>query len=82
MTTVRLNRELKEKIETISQTEHITKSDVIKQALEIYFSIYYSEKTPYELGEVFFGIHGSGRKDSSTNYKEIIRKKIYEKRNH
>ncbi len=82
MTTVRLNKELESKIDTIAQTEHITKSDVIKQALENYLFMYYSEKTPYELGKHLFGKHGSGKKDSSVKYKEIIKNKINEKHNH
>jgi len=82
MTTVRLNKKLEDQIEAIASTEHITKSDVIKKALEDYCDTYYTNKTPYELGENLFGRHGSGRKNGSTNYKKIISNLIHEKRNH
>ncbi|MES0490707.1 MAG: ribbon-helix-helix protein, CopG family [Leptospirales bacterium] len=82
MTTVRLNKELEDQIDAIAQNEHITKSDVIKKALENYCTTFYSEKTPYEIGKELFGRQGSGRKNGSTNYKNIINKIIHEKRNH
>jgi len=82
MTTVRLNKELEDQVEAIAETEQITKSDVIKEALVHYCNTYYSDKTPYELGENLFGQYGSGRKDGSTNYKNSIKKIIHEKRNH
>jgi len=80
MATVRLTKELEAKIENVSQNEHITKSDIIKQALESYLAVYYCEKTPYELGKHLFGKHGSGKKDGSTGYKKLIKGKIGEKR--
>jgi len=80
MTTVRLNKELEAKIDSMALAEHISKSEVIKLALESFLSQYYSEKTPYEPGQHLFGKHGSGRKNGSVKYKEIIKRKIGEKR--
>ena len=56
MTTVRLNKELEDQIEAIAQNEHITKSDVIKKALENYCATFYLEKKKLILYQIIRNI--------------------------
>jgi predicted DNA-binding protein len=71
MISVRLSKELEDKIELLSKQENVTKSDIVKEALENYITEKEKEKglNPYELGEEFFGRHGSGKENLSETYK-------------
>ena len=40
------------------------------------------EKTPYELGNEFFGKYSSGQEDLSSTYKQKLQDKIYAKNSH
>ncbi|SKA03879.1 ribbon-helix-helix domain-containing protein [Selenihalanaerobacter shriftii] len=79
MISVRLSKELEEKINLLSQQEDITKSDIVKEALEMYMEKQEQQTKPYDLGEEFFGKYGSGQGDLSTTYKTKVREKINEK---
>ncbi|MEW6623424.1 MAG: ribbon-helix-helix protein, CopG family [Bacillota bacterium] len=79
MISVRLPRDLENKINYLSETEGITKSDIIKEALEKYLKDKENHIHPYKLGEELFGRFGSGKKDMSSTYKQKVRKKINEK---
>jgi predicted DNA-binding protein len=82
MASIRLSPELEEKLKTFSEVENITKTDIIKQALQAYFSEYEKKKFPYELGKDLFGKYGSGHKDLSKTYKKVLKGKLYEKHSH
>lgn len=82
MISVRLSKELEDKIELLSSQENLTKSDIIKEALNKYIIEYEKKCKPYELGEELFGKHGSGKNDSSESYKKKVREKINEKMSH
>lgn len=82
MISIRLSKEMEEKIEILSKKESITKSDIVKEALERYFTEQEKKMKPYELGENFFGRHGSGKGDLSLTYKGKVRDKINEKMSH
>ena len=79
MLSVRLPKELEEKIELLSEQENTTKSDIVKQALEKYIDKKEKQAQPYDLGKELFGKYGSGKGDLSTSYKQEVRKKINEK---
>ncbi|SDC82069.1 MULTISPECIES: CopG family ribbon-helix-helix protein [unclassified Candidatus Frackibacter] len=79
MISVRLSKELEEKINLLSQQKDLTKSDIVKEALEMYIEKEEEQKKPYELGEEFFGKYGSGQGDLSTQYKKKVSEKINEK---
>lgn len=82
MISVRLSDELEEKINKLSSQENLTKSDIIKKALENYFEEKEEQTNPYELGEDLFGKHGSEKGKLSKSYKEKVREKINEKNPH
>lgn len=82
MISVRLSKELEEKIELISKQENVTKSDIIKEALNEYITDHQKKRSPYDLGNELFGQYGSGKGDLSKSYKKKVREKIYEKMSH
>jgi predicted DNA-binding protein len=82
MTSIRLSKELEEKINSLAERENITKSEIIKKALDKYFESYEQKVSPFELGKEFFGEYGSGNGDLSASYKKKVRTKIHDKMSH
>lgn len=82
MTSIRLPKELEEKLNSFAERENVTKSEIIKEALENYFDDYEEKTNPYDLGKEFFGRYGSGQGDLSVSYKKKVRNKIIEKVSH
>jgi len=79
MLSVRLPKELEEKINMLSEQENSTKSDLVKKALEKYINEKEKQSQPYDLGKELFGKYGSGEGNLSVRYKQEVRKKIDEK---
>jgi len=79
MISLRLPDELANKLNQVSKTEKITKSEVIKRALKIYFEKYRNDHSSYDLGKDLFGEYGSGDGNLSVNYKIILKDKLREK---
>ncbi len=82
MLTVRLDPELEEFLNQYSEDRDLTKSSIVKEALELYFREKKIHEDPFGLGEEFFGQFGSGQKDRSTTYKQRVKKKLREKHSH
>jgi predicted DNA-binding protein len=82
MISVRLSKELEDKIELLSKQENLTKSDIIKEALNKYIIDHEKKRNPYELGRELFGKNGSGKGKLSESYKKKVREKINEKMSH
>ena len=82
MTSVRLNKELKDELDKLSKLKNKSRSVIIKEALVEYMAKERLHTTPYEIGEKYFGKRGSGQKDLSVTYKSRIKSKIREKRSH
>jgi len=80
MTTVRLPGELEHKLDVLSKEKQTSKSEIIKEALESYFSEAENEKDSYESGIGYFGLHGSGDGKLSVQYKSRLKEKIHAKR--
>lgn len=83
MLAVRLNETLEQELTSFSKLNTKTKTDVVKEALELYFKTQRenNKKTAYELGEAFFGVHDSGSEDLSRTYKRKLKEKLSEKHN-
>jgi len=81
MTTVRLPADMERKLESISKAQKKTKSEIIKDALEMFMEQEHLNYSSYELGEDLFGQYGSGRNDLSKNYKKILKNKLNDKYN-
>ena len=74
--TIRLSKELEEKLRRIAIAERKSKSKLIKEALVHFFETRDNNNSPYELGKEYFGKYGSGRTDLSINRKKLLRDKI------
>ncbi|MDR1997766.1 MAG: ribbon-helix-helix domain-containing protein [Candidatus Margulisbacteria bacterium] len=79
MATVRLPQEIEHKLAVVSRTKHKSKSDLIREALDIFFYREESALDSYELGKAYFGRYGSGRGELSREYKEILKRKLHAK---
>ena len=79
MLTVRLPEKMERKIDKEARYRHSTKTEVVKEALELYFSRKEQQSSPFELGEDLFGRYGSGRGNNSARYKERLKEKIAKK---
>jgi len=82
MLNVRLNEELEKKLKQYSLDEDISKSSIVKEALEQYFSKKEASKSPFSLGSDLFGLEGSGNRNASKSYKKSIKQKLNEKYSH
>ena len=80
ITTVRLPLETRNKLLTLSKVKRKTKSDIIKESLDMYYENEENGIDSYTLGEPYFGNYSSGEGDLSTTYKERIKKKLADRK--
>ena len=76
MIAVRLPDIMEKKLNTYAETLNKTKTDVVREALALYFKKNEHNQTPYAIGEALFGKYSSGRGDLSTTYKQKLKEKI------
>ena len=76
ITTARLPPDTRSKLLSLSRAKNKTKSDIIKESLEMYYEYEEKEIDSFTLGEPYFGKYNSGGGDLSTSYKERIKKKL------
>ena len=81
VTTVRLPIETRNKLLALSRIKGKTKSDIIKESLDIYYEREESEIDSYTLGLPYFGKYNLGEGDLSTTYKERIREMLRARQN-
>jgi len=79
--TVRLGKKLEHFIEEESKNEGITKSQLVRECIAEYYNKVKTGKSPWELGNNYFDLYGSGSSDLSVNRKKILRNKIHGKKN-
>ncbi len=80
MLTVRLSNELEKKLQKYAKKSNQTKTDVVKEALNLLFKMQDEQnKTPYELGEELFGKYSSNKQNLSATYKKRLKEKLSEK---
>lgn len=82
MLTVRLSADEEEMLNAYCQREGISKSIVVKEALELYMTQQKKNKNPYNTGEDLFGQEGSGIKTNSGSYKKRLKELLHEKHSH
>jgi len=81
ITTVRLPAETRNKLIALSRIKNKTKSEIIKDSLEMYYEREENEIDSCTLGLPYFGICGSGQGDLSTTYKQRIKEKLSARQN-
>ena len=79
MISLRLSNDLDEKLNQIAKNEKISKSEIVKRALVLYFEDYKKTHSPYDLGADLFGKYGSEDGTLSQNYKNVLKGKLREK---
>jgi predicted DNA-binding protein len=76
ITTARLPADTRNKLLTLSKFKGKTKSDIIKESLDMYYEREENDIDSFTLGKSFFGRYSSGESDRATTYKERIKRKI------
>jgi len=76
ITTARLPAETRNKLLTLSRIKGKTKSDIIKESLDMYYEREENAIDSFSLGEEYFGKYGSGENDRATTYKARIKEKL------
>ena len=76
MIAVRLPETIEKKLNNYAKAHNKTKTDVVKEALNLYFKKDDKKQTAYEIGNELFGKYSSGRDDLSTTYKQKLKEKI------
>jgi predicted DNA-binding protein len=76
ITTARLPLDTRNKLLVLSRTKGKTKSDIIKDSLEMYYEHEENEIDSFTLGEPCFGRYGSGEADRASGYRDRIKKKL------
>ena len=79
ITTARLPLDTRNKLLVLSRTKNKTKSDIIKESLDMYYEYAESEIDSFSVGEPYFGKYGSGEDDRATTYKQRIKEKLKER---
>ena len=79
ITTARLPENTRNKLLALSRIKNKTKSDIIKESLDMYYENEEKEICSFTLGEGYFGNYGSGDGDRSTTYKQRIKRKLRDK---
>lgn len=76
MTTARLPADTRNKLIALSRIKGKPKSDIIREAIEVYYEQEENDLDSFTLGEPSFGKYGSGESDRATTYKERIKTKL------
>ncbi len=79
MLTVRLSSSEEKTLNEYCKMEGLPKSQVVKEAIELYLIQHRKNSKPYEVGADLFGKEGSRIKNKSTTYKKRIKELLNEK---
>lgn len=82
MISVRLDYEMEKRLETRARREGVTKSRLVKMALDQFLKNQEEITSPYDLGKDLFGKFGSKDGELSTTYKKRLGRMIAEKHAH
>ncbi|MBU45569.1 MAG: transcriptional regulator [Spirochaetaceae bacterium] len=81
MISLRLPRELEEKLTRLSALEKKTRTEIIKESLQMYIESRDDRKSAYELATRHFGQSTGRGNQGSVNHQEVVRRKIKRKHN-
>ncbi len=82
MISLRLPAKIEKQLNEIARKEHLSKSAIIKDALNLFFMEYDNKLSPFDLGRDLFGRHGSNNGNLSVQYKKLLKEKLNEKFSH
>jgi len=81
ITTARLPINTRNKLLVLSKHKNRTMSEIIIEALDMYYEKEEEELDSYTLGLPYFGKYNSGAGDLSTTYKQRIKEKLRARQN-
>lgn len=82
MLNIRLDEELERKLELIRRKKGLSKSALVKEALNQYIQDETSQLSAYELGKDLFDTQAGGNPDGSVDYKKELKAKLHGKFSH
>lgn len=82
MLTVRLSPPEEKILNEYCKMAGLPKSQVVKEAIELYLVQHRKNSKPYEVGADLFGQEGSGIKNKSITYKKRVKELLNEKHSH
>lgn len=80
--TARCDSDVKEILQLLSQSEHISMSDVIAKSVLEYHQRHFPNKSFLETEQKLFGRYSSGKGDLSTKRKQYLREGLSGKHRH
>jgi len=81
VTTARLPQDIRNKLIILARKKGKTKSEIIKESVEMYYAREEENIDSYTLGLPYFGKYSLGEGDLSTTYKQRIKEKLRAKQN-
>jgi predicted DNA-binding protein len=81
MLNVRIDKELKDKLDFISKREGVSKSKIVKEALTKHLQSLEPALSSFELGKDLFGV-ADGDENLSVEYKDRLKAKLHAKHAH
>ena len=82
MLNIRLDEELERKLELLRKKKGISKTDLVKEALNQYINEETSQLSAFELGKDLFDAEEGGSPEGSKNYKDQLKEKLHGKFSH
>lgn len=82
MLNIRLDEELERKLELLRKKKGISKTDLVKEALNQYIDEETSQLSAFELGKDLFDAEEGGSPEGSKNYKDQLKEKLHGKFSH
>lgn len=82
MLNVRLDEETEAQLQSLSQKKGVSKSALVKEALELFLKSEKAEISAYELGLDLFGVDGKVDPEASQKFKAKVKEKLYGKYSH
>jgi hypothetical protein len=79
MLNIRLDEEMERKLDLIRKKKGVSKTTLVKEALDQYIQGEIQLLSAYELGKDLFGTEEGGSPDGSVNYKKEIKSKLHGK---
>jgi predicted DNA-binding protein len=81
ITTARLPMDTRNRLTALARAKNKTKSEIIIEALEMFYKQEENELDSYTLGLPYFGKYSSGEGDLSVTYKQRIKEKLRARQN-
>lgn len=82
MLNVRISEDTEKELARYCLDQGVSRSTVVKEALEAYLSQRRKTKSAFDAGADLFGKEGSGKKDNSVSYKKKLKERLHAKHAH